>query len=197
MDGVVLRVLQEDEGVVGAGTPLLELGDLTSMGVLTDVLGDDAARLRANAPALIAISSNTIRATVMRIEPTAFTKRASLGVDAQRVRVVLTTTHPTDAMLRLGDGFRVDVVLETARTWDSVVTVPAGALLRQGQGWAVYTIRDGAARLTPVTVGLRSTTTAEVHSGLTSGDRVILFPSDQVLDGGRVVVRTARAGSGS
>jgi HlyD family secretion protein len=99
-------------------------------------------------------------------------------------------------MLRLGDGFRVDVVLQTARTGDSVVTVPAGALLRQGQGWAVYAIRDGAARLTSVNVGLRSTTTAEVKTGLTPGDRVILFPSDQVRDGGRVVERTARAGSG-
>ncbi len=109
--------------------------------------------------------------------------------------LILATTHPTDAMLRLGDGFRVDVVLEAARTSDSVVTVAPGALLRQGQGWRVYTIRDGAARLTPVNVGLRSTTTAEVRSGLTPGDRVILFPSDQVRNGGRVAVRVARAGA--
>jgi HlyD family secretion protein len=195
MDGVVLRVLQEDEGVVGAGTPLLELGDLSSMEVLTDVLSEDATRLRANAPAWMAIGSDTIRATVVRIEPKAFTKRSSLGVDEQRVRVVLVTTQATDAMLRLGDGFRVYAVLETARTGDSVVTVPAGALLRQGQGWAVYAIREGAARLTSVTVGLRSSTTAEVRLGLMPGDRVILFPSDQVRDGGRVAVRTARAGA--
>jgi HlyD family secretion protein len=193
MDGVVLRVLQEDEGVVGAGTPLLEIGDLTSMEVLTDVLSEDAARLRPNAPATIAIGADAVRAKVARIEPQAFTKRSSLGVDEQRVRLVLVTTQPTDAMLRLGDGFRVDVALETARTEDSVVTVPAGALLRQGQGWSVYTIRDGAARLTPVTIGLRSATMAEVQSGLTPGDRVILFPSDQVRDGGRVTLRTARA----
>ena len=193
MAGVVLRVLQEDEGVVGAGTPLLELGDLTSMEVLTDILTDDAVRLRRGAAAVIATGRDTVRASVVRIEPKAFTKRSSLGVDEQRVRLVLATAPPTGTMLRLGDGFRVDVVLETERTREAVVTVPAGALLRQGGGWSVYTDRDGKARLTPVTIGLRSTTVAEVQRGLTPGDRVILYPSDQVRDGVRVVPRTPPA----
>jgi HlyD family secretion protein len=196
MDGVVLRVLHEDEGVVSAGTPLLDLGDLATLEVRTDVLSDDAARLHVNAPAVIATGSDTLRATVVRIEPQAFTKRSSLGVDEQRVRLVLSATPTRGTMLRLGDGFRVSVVLQTARSRDSVMTVPAGALLRRGREWSVYTVRDGKAHLTPVTIGMQSSTTAEVRSGVTPGDRVIVFPSDQVRDGTRVVPRTAREGSG-
>ena len=110
MTGVVLRVVQEDEGGVMAGAPLLEVGDPASVEVITDVLSEDAAQLHAGASARVIVSGgDTLAGVVRQIEPTAFTKRSSLGVDEQRVRVVIGLTTLFARGAPLGDGYRVDV----------------------------------------------------------------------------------------
>lgn len=190
MTGVVLRVLQEDEGVAAAGTPLLEIGDPSSIEVVTDVLSEDAARLKAGARARIVVAGgDTIPGSVRQIEPKAFTKRSSLGVDEQRVRVILDVAAQRATGAPLGDGYRVDVAIDQGTSTADAVVVPAGALVRHSDAWAVYVYRDGKAVLAPVTIGLRNDAQVEIRKGLTVGDRVILFPSDAISDGSRVQQR--------
>lgn len=184
--GTVLRVLTENEQVVPAGTPLIEFGDPHNMEVVVDLLSRDAVRVVPEADATIeSWGGKPLKATVTRVEPAAVTKVSALGIEEQRVSVVLRLDDPPEQWLKLGHGFRVVVRI---RLWHGrgLIAVPIGALFRQGADWACFTVKDGAAHLARLGLGERNDEYAEVKSGLAAGDTVILHPGDAVQDGVRV-----------
>ena len=180
--GVVLRVLQESEIVVAAGTPLLEIGDLGRLEVEVDYLSEDAAHMRVGMPAEIfgrALGDRVLTGQVARIHPSAFEKISSLGVEQQRVYVII-AFDPADT--GLGDRYRVEarVILEAK---PEVTLVPEGALFRQEGAWHVF-VQDGeVARLRAVRTGLRNGRVREVLDGLAVSERVVLHPGDALVDG--------------
>lgn len=190
VDGVVLRRLRESEGMVPAGEPLVEIGNPADLEIVADLLSTDAVRVQPGAAVLIdQWSGDTVlRARVRRIEPAGFTKISVLGVEEQRVDVVMDFEDPAEAWARLGDGYRVEVRVVIHDAAD-VVSVPISALFRRGDAWAVFVVEAGRARMATVTIGARNQTQAEVTEGLSPGTRVVLHPGDTLNDGARVVPR--------
>lgn len=186
VSGQVLRVLAENEQVVQPGTPLLEIGNPSDLEITTDILSREAVEVRPGAAAVIdGWGGPPLSAHVIRVEPSATTKVSTLGIEEQRVRVVLAldnTPPPND----LGDGFRV-VVRITVWEGKDVPAVPVAALFREGDDWAVYSVKDGRASVQTLSVGRRDNTNAEIISGLSTGERVVLHPSDQLQNGTRVI----------
>jgi HlyD family secretion protein len=188
--GNILRVLQRSAGLIGAGSPLLEIGDLARLEVVVDMLTTDAVQIEPGTPAEIVGwgLERTLHAEVLRIEPSAFTKLSALGVDEQRVNVILTLTDPRPLWLALGDGYRVQARVPLWKA-NAVMKVPLGALFRHGDGWAVFRLDGETARLANVEIGHRGETEAEIRSGLSLGSRVAVHPGDRVKDGARIHVR--------
>lgn len=183
--GSVLRIPEVSERATTVGTPLLELGDASAIEVVADVLSTDAVRICAGQPVEIIEWGGELplRGRVRSVEPSAFTKVSALGVDEQRVNVVadMLTVPAT-----LGDGFRVEVRIDV---WDAtaILTVPASALVRQANdSWSVFVIDGTRARRRDVRIGHRTSGYVEVVAGLAVGDKVVLFPSDQIKNGVRV-----------
>lgn len=194
--GQVLRVVQASEAVVPFGTPLLELGDLSTLEVVAELLTADALQAKPGSPVVITRWGGApLAGRVRRVEPAAFTKISALGVEEQRVRVLIDITSPPDAWRALGVGYRVNVRIVTLAL-DRVLKIPVSAVFpvpqgtEQGRGMAVYTVADGRARLTPVQLGARNDAEAWVRAGLEQGAEVIIYPGAQVADGARVRVRT-------
>jgi HlyD family secretion protein len=190
IDGSVLRVFQESATVVAPGTPLLELGDPADLEVEIDVLSPDAVRIRPGAKVLLEHwgGKQPLVGRVRHVEPAGFTKISALGVEEQRVWVIVDLVDPPVAWRELGDAFRVEarIIVEQAA---EALKIPAGALFRRGQQWSVFVVDEGRARLRAVTVGLRNDLEAQVTDGLDEGDRVIVHPSDRVREGIRVAVQ--------
>jgi HlyD family secretion protein len=187
--GQVLRVLTESEQVVQPGTPILEIGDPGNMEIVVELLSRDAVRVREGAAATITgWGGAPIPAVVERVEPSAVTKVSALGIDEQRVKVILALSGATDEWSQLGHGFRVITRITLWRE-DDVLTIPVGALFRDGTDWATFVLRDDRARLQAITLGERNESFAQVLDGLQPGDRVILHPSDLVADGVQVAQR--------
>jgi len=181
--GRILKIDQESEGVVAAGTRLIEIGDPLDLEVIADLLSTDAVQIKAGAPVRIdGWGGPAIRGTVTRIDPSGFVKVSALGIEEQRVRTTIDFVDPPEAWSRLGDEYRV---IAHVSVWNAegVLTVPVAALFRQGDDWAVFAVRDGRASVTVVAIGHRNDRTAEVLSGLSAGDRVVLHPSDRIKDG--------------
>lgn len=188
--GKVLRVLQESEGIVGAGTPLFEIGDPAAIEVVVDVLTTDAVQIRPGARVVLERwgGPGEIPAKVRRVEPSAFTKVSALGVEEQRVNVILDLEGAVDSHPPLGDGFRVEAKIVVFEAQDAL-KVPAAALFRSNGGWAVFVVEGGKAKSKAVTLGRRTGTEAIIESGLSEGETVILHPSDSIKDGVMVVAR--------
>ena len=187
VSGVVLRVVQESETAVQSGAPLLEIGDPRDLEIVTDVLSVDAVEIRPGAEVAIEHwgGPGVLSGRVRRIEPAAFTKISTLGVEEQRVNVLIDVLSPREQWAGLGDGFQVDTRI-TVFTKDDIDVIPAGALFRRGDSWSVYVLEDGRARLRAVDLVRRSGRSAAVSKGLAPGDRVIVYPSDQINPGVRV-----------
>ncbi len=189
--GVVLRRLRESESVVPAGEPLLEIGDAAQLEVVVDLLSTDAARVTPGARAAIdQPGAAPLAARVRRVEPAGFTKVSALGVEEQRVNVILDLDAPIGAGT-LGDAYRVDVRIVV---WESPNTliVPATALFRDGEQWATYAVADGRARRTVIQIGHHGGRTVEMAGGLDAGARVIVHPGDRIAHGVRVVERVVK-----
>lgn len=187
--GRVLRVLTESEQVVQPGTPLLEIGDPGNMEIVVELLSRDAVRVQAGALASVTgWGGAPIPAVVKRVEPFAMTRISALGIEEQRVKVLLALTGEAAAFAQLGHGFRVITRISLWRE-DNVLTIPVGALFRDGGDWATYVLRDGQARVQTLVLGERNETLAQVLEGLQVGDTVILHPSDLVADGMSAAMR--------
>lgn len=184
--GRVFRVLREDAGPVAIGEPLLEIGDLQELEVVADFLSTDAVRIEPGLSArFVGWGGAPLAGAVRLVEPSGFTKSSALGVEEQRVNVVLDLLEPPEHRAALGDGFRVEVRVIAWRG-DDLLLVPEAALFPDEGGWAAFRIEDGRARRVRVEVGRRGPLLAEVHGGLQQHDRVILHPSDAIRDGVRV-----------
>jgi HlyD family secretion protein len=188
--GVVLRINQESEGPVAAGTPLLEVGDPASLEVVVDLPTPLAVQVAPGAAVEVARwgGPGTLAGTVRRVEPSGFTKISALGVEEQRVFVVIDPVRAGDGGKgwdALGDGFRVETAIVLWAAGD-VATVPEGALFRRGEGWSAFAAVQGRASRKDVRIGHRDGRSAEVLDGLAPGESVILFPGDRVVDGVRI-----------
>lgn len=191
IDGVVLRRLRESEAVVPAGEALIEIADPELLEIVSDLLSTDAVKVRSGQRVMIEQwgGDQAIQGRVRRVEPYGFTKISALGVEEQRVNVVVDFEDPREAWSLLGDGYRVEVRIVI---WEeeNVLKVPTGSLFRSGEDWAVFRVNsENVAQLQTIELGRRNALEAEVQSGLDEGDRVLLHPSDDVQDGVGVVER--------
>lgn len=183
--GRILRVLTESEQVVEAGTPLMEIGNPADLEIVSDVLSRDAVKIKPGATAIIEDwGGPPLTATVRRVDPSAITKISALGIEEQRVSVILDAADPTSTT-QLGDGFRV-VAKITVWEGKDVIAAPISALFRIGNEWAVYRVSDDHAVVQRVTLGRQNDEYAEVTSGLDTGTNVIVHPSDQIAQGATV-----------
>ena len=185
--GRVLRLFQQSSTVVTPGTRLIELGDPTDLEMEIDVLSTDAVKVKPGTKVIVEHwgGDAPLHARVRVVEPSAFTKVSSLGVEEQRVYVIADFDDPAEKRTTLGDGFRIEARIVI---WESndVLKVPAGALFREQGEWSVFTVKDDRAHLQRVQVGHRNDLEAEITSGLSEGDSVVLYPSDQITDGTKV-----------
>ena len=190
VDGVVLKRIRESESIVPAGDPLIEIGNPRQLEIVADFLSTDAVRVKPGSRAIIEQwgGDKTLDARVRRVEPSGFTKISALGVEEQRVNVVLDFADPVAASAALGDAFRVEVRVVIWEAED-VLKLPTAALFRQREEWAVYLVDMGRARRTLIKLGHQTGQEAEVVSGLAEGARVILHPGDTLADGARVKER--------
>ena len=182
--GSIFRVLRESEGVVAAGTPILEMGDIEALEVVTDLLSEDAVRVEVGAEVVLERwgGGEALRGRVRQVEPSGYTKISALGVEEQRVDVIIDLLSRPSS---LGDGYRVVSRIVTDFK-DDVLLVPTGALIRTGPTWSVFRVEDGRAQLQPVRIGARGEEGVEILEGLESGDEVVLYPGDRIEDGSRV-----------
>jgi HlyD family secretion protein len=166
---------------------LLEIADPSQIEVVVDVLSTDAVRVREGSPVSIERWGGTqaLAARVRRVEPSGFLKLSALGVEEQRVNIVIDFDDPARAARKLGDGYRADVRIVVWQS-DNVLSVPVGAMFRRGDAWSVFVAEDDRARLRTVEIGQRNDIAAEALSGLREGDRVVLHPPDTLIDGARV-----------
>jgi HlyD family secretion protein len=177
---------------VVAGTPLVEIGDPADLEIVVDLLSQDAVRVVEGAPAKIEDwgGEPALNALVRRIEPFAFTKVSALGIEEQRVNVILDISDSPERWRALGHGYRVAARIELWRDPDAL-QVPVSALFRRNGDWTVFVEVDGVARYRAVEIGRRNATAAQVLSGLEVGETVILHPGDRVDEGVPVVDRAA------
>lgn len=186
-DGKVLRIFEKSERIVGAGTPLLEIGNPGMMEVVIDVLSSDAVRVRPGDRVWGGSwgGSGSLPAVVKRIEPAAFTKTSALGIEEKRVNVIATLEKPEP---RLGDNYRIQAMIVLERA-DNVLRVPVSSLFRESGGWKLFVIDGGRARLRAVRIGMTGADFAEVLSGVREGEAVVVHPPNELEPDMRVHVR--------
>ncbi len=190
VSGCVLRVVNESETVVAAGTPLIEVGDSRQLEVIVDLLSTEAVRVEPGQRVLVEAwgGAEPLEGVVHRVEPYGFTKVSALGVEEKRVRVLIELTDPPEKWERLGHGFRVQPRIVLAES-KGVLKLPRSALFRDGDRWAVFTMEDDLARRRRVELGLQNSLEAEIVGGLEEGERVVLQPGDRVSDGALIAER--------
>ncbi len=188
--GRVLKINHESEGVIASGEPVIEIGDPETIEVKAEVLSADAVKIKPGVAVLFERwgGSDPLSGVVRVVEPAAFTKISSLGVEEQRVLVIADITSVPEAWKRLGDGYRVEASFVIWEGKD-LLQVPSSALFRKGEGWAVFVIDKNRARLKEVVVGHRNGLVAEIVSGLAEKEQVITHPDELIKDGVRVRLR--------
>jgi HlyD family secretion protein len=188
--GRVLRVVQKSAGVVPAGTALVEIGNPSALEVVVDLLTTDAVHVEPGTPATLEGWGGDVplAGRVRRLEPSAFTRPSALGVDEQRVNVIIALADPRERWAALGDGYRVEARLVLWQAGD-VTKAPVGAVFRHGDHWAAFRVNDGIAHLVPFSIGHRGEMEVEILSGLSAGENVVVHAGDRVRDGVKVEVR--------
>ena len=188
--GAILKIPRKSEGVVAAGQALMEIGDPRALEVEVDVLSADAVRLQPGTRVEFERwgGEGKLEGRVRVVEPVGFTKVSALGVEEQRVWVIVDFTSPASQWQVLGDGYRVEARFIL---WEdsNVLQVADSALFRDGDGWALFKIKNDRAVKIDVRVGQRNGLHAQILSGVEEGDRVIVHPDDQISDGVAVAVR--------
>jgi HlyD family secretion protein len=188
--GLVLKVTQESETIVQPGAPIIEIGDAHDLEVVIDVLSRDAIEIHRGAEVTIEHwgGAETLAGRVRRVEPAAFTKISTLGVEEQRVNVLVDITSAPERWINLGDGYQLDARIAVFSQDDAIV-VPSGALVRRGENWSVFVVNAGRVEAQDITLLRRSGRLAAVAAGLSPGERVIVYPSDRIAPGVRVESR--------
>ena len=193
ISGTVLRVRLQSEGIVAAGTPIVEIGDPHNLEIQVDLLSEEAVQVRAGQRVLIEGwgGPGTLAGMVRRVEPFGYTKVSALGIEEQRVTVRIELTEAHERWRRLGHGYRVEARIVL---WESrdVLRVPASALFRNGDQWAVFVTEQGRAVLRNVQVGKQNGLHAQIVSGLDGGEHIVLHPNDRIADGVRIVARAGQ-----
>lgn len=188
--GRVLKIPRKSEGAVAAGQALLEIGSPGELEVEVDVLSADAVRIQPGSLVLFERwgGEQPLEGVVRIVEPAGFTKVSALGVEEQRVWVIVALTSPRELWQRLGDGYRVEA---SFILWEhpDVLQIPASSLFHEREGWAVFVVSDGKALKRRVEIGQKSGLAAQVMSGLSAGERVVVHPDDRLRDGVRVATR--------
>lgn len=187
--GPILEEYQKDEQILAEGTPLLTIGDMSSIRIESDILSEELAPVKVGQEVEIygpAVGPAPITGKVERIFPSGFKKISSLGIEQQRVKIIIEFDN---SRLQLRPAVRVDIRVITERKEDAL-TVPERALFKVGGRWHVFVVREGRAHLTPVEVGLHTDETAEILEGLQEGDLVILSPSNELSDGASVIPKS-------
>ncbi|MEY4729030.1 MAG: hypothetical protein RL020_188 [Pseudomonadota bacterium] len=190
VSGRVLKVIQQNESVVNVGTPLLELGNARELEAVVDVLTSDAVRIKPGAKVLFERwgGAENLQGRVRLVEPSAFTKISALGVEEQRVNVIIDMVSPPDKWQAVGDGYRVEARIVIDERADAT-QVPVSALFRDGEQWAVFALTQGHAAKRVVQLGPRSGLAAIVEKGLEVGEKIIIYPGDAIKDNAKVKVR--------
>lgn len=191
VDGHVIKLHRDSAGPVLVGQPLLELGNLSGLEAVIDVLSSEVGGIAPGAPVELSVGAGRtpMNGRVERIEPVAFTKVSALGIEEQRVNVVVQLDAPAPATggSVLGDGFWVDARIALSAN-DNALLVPSSALVRDGAGWRVLVVESGHARARAVTLKDRNADVAWVEQGLQEGEVVVLYPGSMVGDGQRVKI---------
>ncbi len=190
VSGRVLKIIDASERVVSAGSPLLELGNSRELEIVVDLLSTDAVKIEEGSVAFIENwgGPRRLNGVVRRVEPFGFTKISALGIEEQRVKVVIDLTDPPEDWRALGHGYRVEIEILTWVQAD-VLKVPLGALFRKGDSWATFIEKGGRAHEVIIEINHLNPYEAEIITGLNDGENVILHPSDQIFDGVRVETR--------
>ena len=166
---------------------MLEVGDPGRLEVEVDVLSADAVRIHPGTPVRFERWGGEVplEGKVRVVEPVGFTKISALGVEEQRVLVIVDFTSPRERWRKIGDGYRLEASFILWEEKD-VLQVPAGAVFRSGDRFAVYVVEKGRAKVRQVEVGKRNGLAAQVLSGVAEGETVVLHPGDTVSDGRKV-----------
>jgi HlyD family secretion protein len=186
VSGTILKVRTESEQVVSAGTPLVDVGDPNDLEIMTDVLSQDAAQIAPGAAAtIIDWGGPPLKARVRKVEPAAITKVSALGIEEQRVPVILDFIEVAPNMAFPGHGYRVTVRI---KVWEGqqLLALPIASLVRRGSNWTVFVAQEGRASERSLSVGVMNDDVAEITEGIAQGEKVILHPPDILTDGGRV-----------
>jgi HlyD family secretion protein len=185
--GLILRRAQESEAVVAAGAPLVDIGTLEDLEIVSDLLSTDAVKVKPGASVLIDRwgGEGQLAGRVQRVEPAGFLKVSALGVEEQRVNVIIDFVDPRERRASLGDGFRVEVRIVVWEQKDALVA-PTSSLFRADGEWAVFVLDGDRIRRRIVKIGQRNEQSAEVLEGLTAGDRVVAYPGESLTDGAKV-----------
>ena len=192
VSGSILRVMQESETVINAGAPILEIGDpLSDLEIIAELLSVDAVKVSPGDRVIVEKwgGDGDLAGVVERIEPWGFTKFSALGVEEQRVNVIIKFAGDPQAHEKLGHGFRVNVRLVIWENADAL-QIPSSAIFRTEEDWGVFKVENGRARLTPIEVGQTNGVHTEVLSGLEEGESIVLYPGNEVADGVRVKARS-------
>jgi HlyD family secretion protein len=189
VDGRVLKIHRESEGVVSSGEPLIDIGDPGKLEVKVEVLSVDAVKIKIGTPVFFERwGGDPALGKVRLIEPAGFTKISALGVEEQRVRIVADIISPPESWQRLGDGYSVDARFIIWEGKD-ILQIPAGALFRKDKYWAVFVVKNKRAHLRQVEIGHRTGLVAEIVSGIFEGEMVIMHPDELIKDGTYVRMR--------
>ena len=189
--GKVMSVAQESRSVISGGAEIMTLADATDLEVVAEFLSTDAVEVQPGALAFIenwGRNRSPLRGQVRLVEPNGFLKISALGVEEQRVNVVVDFVGSPEEWSTLGHGYRVEVAVVTWQE-SNVLQVPVAALFRNGENWAVYRVENGTARLTPVEIGRENGRNAQVLEGVEEGQAIVLYPGELLADGVRVIER--------
>lgn len=187
IDGVLIRRHVESAAPVAPGQPLLEIGDPAALEVEVEALSTEAVKLRPGMAARIVRwgGDEALEGRVTRVEPGGFTKISALGVEEQRVRVIVEIVTPRERWTHLGDGYRVEVEFVLWQG-ERVLQVPSSALFRHEGGWAVFIEEGSRAHRVAVEIGARGGLATEVKGGLRAGQRVVSHPDDRIAENVRI-----------
>lgn len=186
VDGIVLEKYVDDERVMMPGTPIMKIGDISTIEIECDILSEEVVMIEVGDPVEItgkALDDEIVMGKVKRIYPSGFMKISALGIEQQRVRTIIEFDN-SEAQLRPGTSVDVRVITEES---PDTLAVPERSIFRHKDGWAIFTVDGSRARLTPVKIGVKNDDWAEVLSGLEEGQRIVAEPKNEVQDGTRVV----------